>query len=80
MFRLPIYGFASVVCDNKDVCNNTITPESVLKNNYHYIAYHRCSKAVVPDTIGFAQQVTENNIAGLFAKIITASIRRFLPE
>ena len=42
MFRVLIDGSSNVFCNNKSVFKNTITLESVLNKNHHYISYHRC--------------------------------------
>ena len=47
MFGVPIDGSANVLCDNKAVYKNTITPESVLKKKHNYIACHRCREALL---------------------------------
>ena len=77
MFGLPVDGSANVLCDKEDFYKNTITPESILKNNNHYIAYDRFREEVAANTIRVSNQVTENNISDLFTKIIAASRRWF---
>ena len=77
IFGVPIYGSSNIFWDNKAVYNNNITPESVLRKKQHSIAYHRCSDSVSYKTIRFSNQVFENNIAGFFIKIMTASRGRF---
>ena len=38
MFGVPIYGYTNMFCDNEAIYNNTITPESVMKNKHHSIS------------------------------------------
>ena len=52
IFGVPIDGSANVLCDNKAVCKNTITPDSGLKKKHHSIYNHRCREAVTAKNIG----------------------------
>ena len=80
MFGIPIDVYSNMLCANKAIYRNTITPESVLKNKHHYISNHRYREAVADKTIRVANQGTENNISDIFTKIITALRRRLLLE
>ena len=80
MFVVPINVSANEFCDNDDVFKNTITPEFVLKNNNHSIAYHMCREAVDAKTIRFAKNGTNKNPYDLFTKNMTESRRRLLLE
>ena len=73
MFGVPIYGSSGAFYDKEVVYKNTITPESFIEKKHHYIAYHRFREAVSDKNIRVAMQVTENNIADLFTKIMTAA-------
>lgn len=78
MFRVPIDGAASVVCDNQVGYQNTVLPESTLNKKYHLIAYHCCREEVAFKTIQVANDGTLNNLANLFTKMLTCARRSCL--
>ena len=78
MFGIPIEGATNIYCDNEAVYQNTVIPKSTLKKKHHSIAYHRCREVVASHTIRVAKTGTENNLADLFTKVLTATRRRFL--
>ena len=41
-----IDGPTDIFCDNEAVFKSSSTPESVLRKNYHSVAYHKCREAV----------------------------------
>ena len=62
MFGFPIEGPTNVFYDNESVYNNVSTPESVLKNKHHSIAYHHCREAVAASTIRIANPLFLNSV------------------
>ena len=70
MFGVPIKGPTDMFCDNEAVFKNTSTPESVLRNKYYSIAYHKYREAVAALICHIAKEDTETNLADLFTKIL----------
>ena len=46
MFGVPFDGPTDMFCNNEAVYKNSSTPESVLQNKHHSVAYHKCREAV----------------------------------
>ena len=51
MFGLPIDGSDNVLCDNKAVYKNTITPEYIQKKKHNFIALYSYREAVASNTV-----------------------------
>ena len=56
MFVVPIDVSDNVLCDNKNVYKNTITPESVVKKKQHSVVYHMYREAVANNTTKVANR------------------------
>ena len=80
MFSIPVEGPPDFYCDNEAATKNIKIPESTLKKKHHSIAYHRFREAVAEGTVRIAKHRTDNNLADLFTKILTAVIREFILE
>lgn len=78
MFGVPIDGLTSAFCDNEAVYQNAAVPESALSKKHHSIAYHRCREAVASAIVQIAKEGTENNLADMLTKVLSAARRRFL--
>ena len=78
VFGVLIYVSDNILCYNKAIYKNTITPQSLLKKKHNCIAYHSSSEAVAAKTMRVANKATEKNLADLFTKIIIEARRRFL--
>ena len=61
-------GRAKLYCDNKVVYENTVYPESVLKEKHHSIAYHMWREVVASGMVRITQEDTRTNITDLFTK------------
>ena len=75
MFGVPINGPTNIFCDNDAVTKNCLDPTSMLKKNYHLIAYHRNREAVAAGTCHITKEDTDTNLSDLFTKLLS-QIRR----
>ena len=78
MFGLPLEGPTGMFCDNEEVFKNTSTPESVLRNKHHSIAYHKCKESVAALICRIAKEGTDSNLADLFTNILGHTRRGWL--
>ena len=64
-----------MLCDNEDVYNNTLTPESKLNKKNVSICYHKCRKDVAAEVDRISKEGTATNLPDLLTKILV-QIRR----
>ena len=70
MFGVPIDGPTSIFCDNEEVYQNTVGPESALSKNHHSISHHSCREAVAAKTVQVAKEGTAHNLEDLFTNLL----------
>ena len=70
MFGVPIDGTTDMFCDKEAVYKNSPTPESILRNKHHSIAYHKCCEAVTSGIYSISKEDTETNLADIFTKVL----------
>ena len=51
-------------------CKNIVITGLTFKNNHHSIAYHWCRESLTVGTSRFTNNVTENNLDGLFTRVM----------
>ena len=78
MFGIPIEGPTNVFSDNEAVVKNTSIPDSTLKKKHTSICYHLAREAVAARIMRVAKERFTTNLADLFTKLLTDSIRAFL--
>ena len=70
MFGVTIEGPTNMFCYNKVVYKNSSTPESLLRNKHHNIAYHTCQESVAAVICRISKEDTWNNLADIFTKVL----------
>ena len=78
MFGVLIDGPANMYCDNEAVYKNVAIPSSVLNKKMHGISYHYCREAVANGTCRIAKEDTATNLADLFTKVLSKTVREDL--
>ena len=76
MFRVPIVGPASVLCNNQGVVKNTSLPNSVLSKRHNAINYNVIREAVAAGIIRVGKEDGQTNLADAFTKMLLRN-RRF---
>ena len=69
---VPIDGLTYLYGDNMSVLHNTRTPESMLKKKSNSIAYHFIRECVAMGELLMGYIRSEDNLADLMTKVITA--------
>jgi hypothetical protein len=78
LFGVPLYGPASVLCDNQGVVKNTSIPESTLTKKHNAINFHIIREAAAMGMIRVGKEDTETNLADLLTKILSQPRRERL--
>ena len=85
LFKLQMFGIpmivgnaTNVLCENKSVVNNSSKAESLLNKKHNSLEYHYVCWAVAAGIINMGWIAGNENLADLFTKRLSETVRDYL--